>query len=179
MTRIAVVMSIFLAAACDVGEVPLNQNATDGGGGGTDTGGGGDGGNGCVTLRSPANPATNHSNGGGTHAGENCMRAGGCHGPQPGLGGAFTFSGTLYTSAAATAPKTGATIKMMVGANTIPVETDTAGNFHGTDALTFPASTLASGCPTVTHMVGQLVTGGGACNNCHIVGGTTSPMYLQ
>jgi hypothetical protein len=180
-TFIALLSTLWMAG-CDVGSVPVGGTPDSGGGGGQKDSGGGGGtdasnANACAPAQAP-NAAHVHS-GGGTNAGLNCMTAPGCHGDQPGAGGVFAFAGTLYTSAAATTPKTGATIRVLSNGNTLPAATDDAGNFYGNGTLTFPANTLATSCPTLTNMATPLAagagatplaTGGGACNNCHKIG---------
>ena len=165
MTRavsiIAMGVFVFLAA-CDVGSVLTNKNAPDGGTK-LDSGGGGDGAAAaCVNNVQPA--SAHHVHAGGTNAGLACMQAG-CH--NPGGNQPFTFAGTLYTTAAGTTPKTGATIRV---AGTLIAVSDDAGNFRGTATITFPASANATSCPSNTSMVSQLVAGGGNCNNCHKIG---------
>jgi hypothetical protein len=177
MARIAVILCTFLAA-CDVGDASVvGHNQTDGGVkmDGAGGGGGGDGGNGCVP---------NNANAGQTHhhAGENCMVAGGCHGAQPGAGGAFTFSGTLYTAKGGTSPMAGVTVRIKSSdGSTIQATavTEAGGTFHSTTPITFPAVTDVTSCPTVTPMVSKLATGNGGCTGCHASGGTTSTLGLQ
>jgi hypothetical protein len=179
MVRTLVILA-FVLGACDVGSVLNRQNPqVDAPGGHQDGNGGGpDGpGNGCVAAVTPVG-AHLHTAGGTSNAGQNCI-TGGCHLVNQTGAGAPTFraAGSLYTSAAGTAPKTGATIKIASGANTLTAKTDDAGNFYICQAgdncanvqpaLTFPANALATSCPSLNNMSGQLVTGGGACNNCH------------
>jgi hypothetical protein len=181
-----VLLTSLLLAACSVGEVgTVNNNAPDGGNGSGDGGGSG---NGCVDRITPAGDAHEHGGTGGpTHAGENCIQSL-CHlnsnlGPNaPG----YQFAGTLYV-AGTTNPQAGATvrIKPATGAALATV-TDAAGNFHfpaGSLSGTFSAATDVTACPTVTSMVAQLVSGGGAgansCNSCHAkTGGTTTPITM-
>jgi hypothetical protein len=173
MLRIAVISSLLLAA-CDVGEIPV------GGGDGGNVDGMGSG-NGCVNAVTPAAAAHVHSAGagGGTNAGVACQ-ASGCHGPSP-VGPPWTFSGTVYTDNTGTTPKPGATIKLTFGTTTLTAVSDDAGNFYGSQAITFPAKTLATSCPTVSPMVGMLSMGHGNCNNCHnnMTGATTKPIFVM
>jgi hypothetical protein len=167
-----VVISSLLLAACDVGEIPLD--GTDGGNNaGGDSNGGG---NGCVDTVTPAAAAHDHG-GGNTNAGMACINAG-CH-LAGGGGPTFTFAGTVYSDTGGTTAKPGVTIKVEFGATTVSAISDTAGNFYSMQAITLPAKTLATACPTVAPMVGQIVQGGGNCNNCHRIGGTTLPVYVQ
>jgi hypothetical protein len=169
-TLAAAIATLFMAG-CDVGEVPINaMGAPDGGGSGSAV---------CANAVSPA-PAHPHTIGGTSNAGTNCMQAGACHlAGSVGGGPAWTFAGTLYTDAAKTAPKAGATIRVTSGGQTFSATTDADGNFSGATAVTFPANTSATSCPSLTPMVGTLVQGQGGCNQCHVTGGTTSPLYLQ
>jgi len=164
-------------AACDVGDVTLNHSGGDGGA--TDSSNaGGDSGNGCVNAQTPA-AAHTHAAGGTSNAGMDCVVSG-CHGTPPGTGAStFTFAGTLYTSSAASAPKTGATIQIKFGTTTYTAISDMAGNFYNSLPLTFPATTDATSCPSLTPMLTALATGQGGCNSCHRNAGTTTPMYLQ
>jgi hypothetical protein len=170
--------------ACDVGSVIQNSTGTDGGNNGTDSGGSGSGSaKACEEIS--ASPPDGHHN-----PGQNCIAAG-CHLPgQQGTNAPpYTYAGTLYTTAAGTAPVAGATIFVKLGASEKKVISATNGNFWmgpapaGLDAPTNAATALtkASGCalaPMHVPMVGALVQGGGNCNNCHRNGGTTSPIHL-
>lgn len=172
MLRIVVISSLFVAA-CDVGSIP---------GAGPDGGGGSgmiDGmeGNGCVNAVTPAAPKHAHADGTGSKRGAACMQAG-CH-LTGGAGPTFTFAGTVSTASDGTTPKPGATIKVESGGTTVAAVADEDGNFYSTQTITLPAKTLATSCPTVAPMVGMIVTGGGNCNNCHVNGGTTLPVYVQ
>jgi hypothetical protein len=177
MIRIAVLFTFFLAA-CDVGVVPINGgNGADGNNGGGDGSGSGSG-NGCVDATTPGTPHL-HASGGTSNAGLNCL-ANGCHGTNP-QGPQYTFAGTLYTTSDATAPKPGATVKVVVGGTEHLAVTDQDGNFYGTQAITFPASTNSSSCPNIMNMVTPLQAGsGGQCNQCHtkLAGAQAPPMYL-
>lgn len=173
MVRILVISSLFLAA-CDVGEIP--GAVPDGGGGGGD-GSGSDSNDVCVDTVTPANAAHAHADGSGSKRGMNCLMAG-CH-LTGGSGPTFTFAGTVSTDATGGTPKPGATVKVIFGTTTVSAVSDADGNFYATQNITLPAKTLATACPTVAPMVGMIVTGGGACNNCHTNGGTTTPIYVQ
>jgi len=174
MTRIAVILCTFLAA-CDVGDVSGEKPVDANGSGKMDGSGSG---NGCVNSTTPV-AAHVHNAGGTTNAGLNCMQAGtGCHGTG-GAGGAFTYAGTAYTQQGGTTPSTGVTIRVKFGSTTSTTVTDDAGNFHSSDPITFPATTDITSCPTVTAMVNGLATGQGACNNCHVAGGTQATIGLQ
>jgi hypothetical protein len=182
MTRIVVILSVFLAAACDVGEIPLNGNGTDGGGGQGDGGGGsGDAaGNGCAAAVTPAPGIHPHAaQGNSSNQGLNCMAAGACHGVG-GAGPTFTFAGTVFAATAGAAPNAGAQVRVKFGAMTLQAITDADGNFYSTQAVTYPATTNATKCPTVTAMVTPLGTGNGQCNTCHNRnGGSTAQIVLQ
>lgn len=130
----------------------------------------------CVNAVTPAAPKHAHADGTGSKRGTACM-ASGCH-LAGGGGPTFTFSGTVSTAADGNTPKPGATVKVEFGTTTIAAVADEDGNFYSTQTITLPAKTLATSCPTVAPMVGMIVTGGGNCNNCHINGGTTTPIYV-
>lgn len=173
MTRMlaALPLSLALFAACDVGSAL--KAAPDGGGSG---GSGGSGSNGCVNQATP--PAAHvHTAGGASNAGQTCLAVG-CHlaGTLGTGANAFTFAGTLYTTTAATGPVAGATIEVVASGTTATAITDPDGNFYGTGAVSFPANSLATSCPSLRPMLGQLTIGGGNCNNCHRIGGTTTPL---
>lgn len=173
MVRIVVILSL-AAAACDVGALP--GFGPDGGSGG------GDGTMNVICENISANiPAGNHN------PGMNCIVAG-CH-----LAGnlgvnapAYSYGGTLYKDVAGTQPFPGATIFVKRGATEKKIITADNGNFWmtpGAAGLDSPdnamtGTTKASGCPDTTPMIGMLVQGGGACNNCHRNGGTTTPIHL-
>jgi hypothetical protein len=168
----SLVVITLMFAGCDVGELP--KMGTDGGNTTVD----GADNNACVDTVTPAATAHQHG-GGGTNAGLACQTAG-CHGTVDPAGPTWTFSGTVYTDAMATAPKPGATIKVTFGATTLTAVSDDAGNFYSSQTIMFPAKTLGTACPTVAHMVSGLTAGGGNCNSCHaLTGGTTSPIFVE
>lgn len=182
MTRIAVILSLVLAAACDVGSVVSNNQ---GGGpdsgvtGGGDSGGGSGSGSNCTPVASQL-PAAHHN------AGMTCMTAG-CHliGNTGAGAPEYSFAGTLYRDPQGTNPFPGATISVTVAGTKHTAVTASDGNFYIPKALADPptaantGTTNASGCPSTTAMAGALIDNGGNCNNCHRTGGTTSPMFLQ
>jgi len=178
MVRIVVIFSVCLLA-CDVG----TYTGAVGGGGPDGGGGGGDGsGSGVVCENISATPPDGHHN-----PGQTCIAAG-CHlqGQTGTNAPAWSYAGTLYKEAAGTNPFPGATILVKLGGTEKKVITATNGNFWfvpGAAGLDPPTNTAtanakASGCPDTTPMVGALVQGGGNCNNCHKIGGTTSPIHL-
>jgi hypothetical protein len=163
--RSVLAVATIALGACDVGSV-----LGDGGGGSGN----------CVPAATPGGPHT-HLVGGTSNAGQACTAAA-CH--LPGNTGtnatAYSFAGTLYTSAAATTTVSGATVKVTASGATLAAVSDADGNFYSAgNALTFPASTLATKCPSANMMLSQLATGGGNCNNCHQPGGATSPIFVQ
>lgn len=189
MTRIAVILSLVFAAACDVGSVVSNNQ---GGPDGSVTGGpdsGSNAGSNCEAVRTDtANLPNGHHN-----AGMTCMTAG-CHLIGNAGAGApeYSFAGTLYKDTAGTQPYPGATVIVTVGGMTYKIVTSAtgnagpgAGNFFIPKALAPPPSaamtgtTSASACPTTTAMAENLVDNGGNCNNCHRTGGTTLPLYVS
>jgi hypothetical protein len=183
--RIVLLLTSLLFAACTVGEVDTASN-----GGGPDAGpGGGSNGsgsnaNGCANLVTPAEAHPHGGVAGAFNAGLNCLM-GGCHlnnqlgkGPDGTPAPGYQFAGTLYKSGTnPLQPYAGATIHLKSGAMTLTAITDTAGNFSfaaGSLPGTFTATTDATACPTLTPMVTNLVSGGGAgansCNLCHTTG---------
>jgi len=174
MLRIAVISTLVLAA-CDVGELP--GTTTDGGGGGGD--GSGSGSN-CEAIAA-APPAGHHNPGLG------CRTGAGCHNAALGLGTnapEYSIAGTLYKDSAGTMPYPGGTVLVTIGGMTHKSIAADNGNFWFVPALvasptaTTPGTTSASACPNTQPMIGQIVAGGGDCNNCHRNGGTTLPVYV-
>jgi hypothetical protein len=108
----------------------------------------------CVAAVT-ANIGDGHHN-----AGQDCMQ--GCH-----VHG-FTVAGTMFTSVNSHIPIIGATVRVLDSANkTVDIVTQANGNFYTATPVTFPITVLATSCPNLTHMSGQ-VTGG------IVVGGTTA-----
>jgi hypothetical protein len=175
----AVISSLFLAA-CDVGAIPGIGPDSGGGGGGDGSGSNTD--DVCVNAVTPAAPKHTHADDGSSKQGQACTAAG-CHLiASPGAGApGFSFAGTVFTAIDAVTPKPGATIKVIAGGTTLTTVSDEDGNFYSTQTATLPGTTLATACPTLSPMVGQIqVSGGGNCNNCHtLTGGTTTPIYVQ
>lgn len=186
MTRIAVILSVFIAA-CDVGSIYQANTGTDGGNG-SGSGSGSD----CETINVANAPDGHHTDQTAVTqatAAQGCMSNAGCHNAAKGLGtGApeYTYAGTLYKDVAGTQPLAGAAVFFKLGATEVKTLSATNGNFWitpgvgGLDAPTnaMTGTTKASGCPNTHSMVGVLVQGGGDCNSCHKTGGTTTPMYV-
>lgn len=177
MTRIAVILSV-LIAACDVGSIQQANTGTDGGdGGGSGSGSGTD----CETVNT-ANAPDGHHN-----PGMSCIVAG-CHlAGQEGTGApAYSYAGTVYKDTAGTTPLVGGAVFVKLGATEKKTLSATNGNFWfvpgiaGLDSPTnaMTATTKASACPNSPPMIGALVQGGGNCNNCHRPGGTAAPVYV-
>lgn len=172
LPAVRVIASLFLAA-CDVGSaLPPGGSQPDGGTGGS----------GCVNAISPPRTGHVHAAGGTSNAGQACLLSG-CHlATSLGVGALpHDFMGTLYTGSDGTTTVPGATVEIMTGGATLTATTDADGNFYASGNLTFPATTLATSCPSLRSMVGQLQTGGGNCNNCHRTGAgaVTAPIFLQ
>ena len=135
----------------------------------------------CEDLNTNGAPDGHHN------PGQNCIAAG-CHSEtNPGAGAPpFSYAGTLYTDATGATSKAGATVFFNLSGIEKKVLTASNGNFFitpGVGGLEAPtnastATTRASGCPNNAVMVGALAQGGGNCNNCHKIGGTTSPIHL-
>jgi hypothetical protein len=92
----------------------------------------------------------------------------------------FTLAGTLYTSAAGTAPFTGGTITI-IDANGVVTDAVSAsnGNFYTSKAVAFPAKVIASACPDVRPMVTLVTQADGGCykGGCHVAG-ATGPIHV-
>jgi hypothetical protein len=182
--RIALLLSSLAFAACTVGEIDSENNMGSGSGSGSGSNMGVDP-NVCVDRLASPDAATVHpvgirvSDANTSNAGENCIKAG-CHlnnslGPNaPG----YQFAGTVYKMGT-TQPDPGAVVRIFSNGMLVSsTYTDQAGNFHimaGTLSGSFTASTLVSGCPTVTKMTTPLVGGSGggganSCNSCHTTG---------
>lgn len=102
------------------------------------------------------------ANGSGNHnPGTNC---GACHAS---LGSrTWTISGTLYRDAAGSGPIAGATIRVTDASGAkLNLVTASNGNFWTTQAVRFPLTVDASGCPTTTPMLSPVTDG--SCNSCH------------
>ncbi len=181
MARIVVIFSLLFAAACDVGELP----------GLTDSGTGEMGGNGCVNVAATADIPPGHHPAGHASKTVGCMSAASCHSQALGLGTgapAFSYGGLLFKSDKTT-PYGGATIIVTLGAAEKTTVTSDNGEFYmvpgaaGIEAPTntMPATTKATGCPTITPMGGQLLQAGGDCNKggCHTPGAGQGAIYLQ
>ena len=192
----ALILVSFVMAACEVGEVPINNNP-----GGTDASviTQHDAGVSvdatpvalCAPRLTPANVAHVHRAGQTTHQGENCLAAG-CHLANnvgqnaPG----FQFGGTLYGIDGAT-PNAGATVQFTsMGGVTKTTTTDTAGNFYlaaGQLPQAFPAKTAVTVCttgttgPAPTPMTTPLANTDGACARagCHTPGAGQGAIKLD
>ena len=107
----------------------------------------------------------------------------GCHSAND--ANAFQFAGTVYESDGTT-PNPGVTIQITSTGGVLlnpPAVSDEGGNFYiykGTLTNAFPATVRASVCPATDQpMADQVVAGGGGNgNNCHVNGGTTTPMTI-
>jgi hypothetical protein len=101
------------------------------------------------------------------HAGENCMN--GCHNH------GFTWAGTLTNGAGGGVA--GAEVRLLDANGTaILVNTDSLGNFHSSTAFT-GASHVGARTATKTVIMTATITSG-ACNACHVGGGTTTPIHV-
>ena len=123
----------------------------------------------AFTCRNPATPgALGHHN-----AGQDCQQ--GCHNH------GFTFSGTLYTSAAGTTIAPGATITAIdANGQSVDVVSQTNGNFYSSAAVVFPLTIYASSCPTIQKMTATVPAGSGGCNKtgCHVAGASPGRVHL-
>jgi len=121
----------------------------------------------CRNPVAPA-PANGHHN-----AGQDCQQ--GCHNH------GFTFSGTLYTSAAGAAILAGATITATDAAGkVVDVVSNTNGNFYSSTPVTFPLTMHVSSCPTIQQMSATVTAADGGCNKtgCHVAGGSPGRVHL-
>jgi hypothetical protein len=172
MTRVFVIVSLFVAA-CDVGDASNHaQGGTDGG---TKMDGSGSAGADAAPVQAHTHQAANIVVAGNpSNAGQGCMSAN-CHGVTPGTGAStYAFAGTVYADANHTTPAVG----VNVHAGTLNAFTDTGGNFYAyaPPNLTLPCSADV----TTATMAAQLTTGGGNCNgtSCHQQpGGTQQGIY--
>jgi hypothetical protein len=98
------------------------------------------------------------------NAGEDCMACHASFGSRT-----WTVAGTLYDSAAGTAPIAGATVEV-IDANGQVVRMPTAdnGNFWTTQPVALPLTVRASKCPDDVPMQGAASSG--SCNGCHGAG---------
>ncbi len=128
----------------------------------------------------PPEAAHIHNANQSTNAGLNCMTAG-CHEPgNAGAGGAFYFAGTVYEAAATTTADQGVTISITNGGvgSAITVQSDTAGNFYYSEAITLTNAAVSvdvcsSTNPNVAANSAMAATiSAGACNSsgCHATG---------
>ncbi|HET9991463.1 MAG TPA: hypothetical protein VFQ65_23195, partial [Kofleriaceae bacterium] len=150
--------------------------------------GGSSGGSNCGNAVSPAPTAYLHKDDNTPHAGRGCMDAAGCHNAGLGLGTnapEYSYGGTVYTDAGGATPAAGSTIFITSAGTTKKLVADSAGNFFiNPQLLAAPGNqittnTQATQCPTITPMVGALVSGGGNCNaggTCH--NGTEGKIHL-
>jgi hypothetical protein len=105
--------------------------------------------------------------------GQDCLT---CHatGQNPLL--RWTVAGTLWQDTFGTTPRGGATVTIVDGKGlTISLVTDVEGNFYTAQAVTFPLSVSASGCPSTKAMVGKPPQGSCNTSGCHDAG---RPIYL-
>lgn len=111
----------------------------------------------------------------GTHnAGKNCMWPG-CHGNEA---LAWTFAGTVFSSADRSAPAQGVTVIIQSSSGGIRLKTNSAGNFY-----------TMEGDPAQGYMVsisGEKVTrtkpfesANGACNSCHAPDANALPLHID
>lgn len=194
----ALILVSFVMAACEVGEVPVNNGTPVDAPGNTQIDApttptpDAPAAAACVPRQTPANVAHIHSAGATTHAGENCL-ASGCHlATNVGVGApGFQFGGTLYGIDGQT-PNAGATIEFVsMGGVTKTTTTDTAGNFYlnaGQLPQAFPAKTCATVCttgsttgPAPTPMTAALANTDGACarSGCHTPGAGQGAIKLD
>jgi len=168
LSRTLVLASLLAAGGCDLGDV-RDLGGADAAGTADD--GDPDGGTGPLACTDPVANV-----GGGEHnPGQACIA---CHeiddGPR------FTLAGTLYDSAAGTAPIAGATILVTDAAGTTAeLVTQANGNFWTSEPLVFPVQVSASRCPDTAPMVGA-VAAPGDCNagGCHAAGSATGRVHL-
>ena len=181
MTRLALVLSLVLVTACDVGDVTMGMGGGGGGGGGGGVDAAANADAVCANAGTPSVPHM-HTAGGTPNTGQDCLAAG-CHNAG-GAGGQWQFAGTIYTTAGGTTPAPGAIVRAVgMDGTLITAVADQAGNFYiGAPALTFPATTDVTSCPTLTRMATTITASGqGGCNSCHSTtpGAQTTPLGLM
>jgi hypothetical protein len=107
----------------------------------------------CLGLSLSACGGDDGAEGPTMRPGANCLA---CHG--------FTAAGTVYTSGGAAA--SGVSVTIAGASRSIPLTTNSAGNFYTSEAITFPANvTVGGGGASMTAARGD-------CNTCHSGAGT-------
>ncbi len=166
MTRIAVILSLLLAA-CDVGSALSGQQNPDGNMGSGKMDGSGMG---------SAVPAHNHaaplSASNPTNAGQGCLSVN-CHSSvTPGAGATkFGFAGTVFTGPAGSMGNPNITVRV----GTVTAVSDAAGNFYSYTAVSYttPQQTNAGS----SNMSATISTGDCNSSSCHqFPGGAQSPV---
>jgi hypothetical protein len=97
--------------------------------------------------------------------GQECLR---CHatGQDPLL--RWTIAGTLWSDPFGVTPRAGATVTVVDAKGvTVRMVTDVEGNFYSLQAVTFPVTATASGCPSTRAMSGKVNAGGCNAVGCH------------
>jgi hypothetical protein len=115
-------------------------------------------------LQQACEPAAVTLPNGNHNEGQACLT---CHGLGNGNGApVFTLAGTLYNSAAGTAPLAAGTI-VVTDANglSFKLATATNGNFYSSATIAWPVTVKASKCPDELQMGSQPAVGD--CNGCH------------
>ena len=193
MTVLKLTLFVTLLGACSVGEVMGT------GLGGDDTGGddtmlpdasGSATPDAAAALKDTCaigqTPGPGHDHGGGEyHTGESCMSGVACH-AIGGAGGAWSFAGSAYTSAAAGLPQTGTVIRLLSADGTTLVAktvTDDHGNFYSTTPIgagPYITDITQCGASTEIRRMASPITGNHDCNGgtaCHAIPGGTA-IYL-
>jgi hypothetical protein len=99
----------------------------------------------------------------------------GCHGYE---GPAWTYAGTVFTSADRSAPARGVTVRITDSTGEITLKTNSAGNFYtstGDSAVGYNVS-VSSG-KEVRTMQARPATG--ECNGCHTPAGNAPPLHTD
>lgn len=166
LSTLITMTALAMAAACEVGSVPLEGTRGGGPDGGAAPGpdpaggGGPDGGADATACDQPV--ATNES--GNHNAGQPCLA---CHdggGDAPG----FAVGGTVYSALGGGSPVVGATIRMVDANGTEHVAISARnGNFWLTEAVALPLQIQASSCPSTLEMMAPSSVGNCNAAGCH------------
>jgi hypothetical protein len=111
----------------------------------------------------------------GTHnPGKNCTWPG-CHGNE---GPAWTFAGTVFSSADRSAPAQGVTVIIQGPSGEIRLKTNSAGNFYTLEGDPTQGYRASISRGKVTRTKG-FESANGACNSCHAPAANAPPLHID
>lgn len=111
----------------------------------------------------------------GTHnAGKNCMWPG-CHGNEA---LAWTFSGTVFSSADRAAPAQGVAVIIQGPSGEIRLKTNSAGNFYTLEGDPTQGYSVSISRGKVTRTK-PFESADGACNGCHAPAANALPLHID